>query len=91
MGKRPPPPPGVSASGPAGSGADKPIRDVRAQFARKTPQTADDIDAARAFIDGKIEMVRRDPHLSDDEKVAAIASLQKERSRVGAKRPQSRR
>ena len=80
MGKRPPPPP-------AGSGPDKPVRDVRAQFARKTPQTADDIDAARAFIDGKIEMVRRDPHMSDDEKAIAIAGLQKERSRVGAKRP----
>jgi len=37
-----------------------PIADERDAFARKTPQTEEDRTQARAFIDGKIEMIRRD-------------------------------
>jgi hypothetical protein len=34
---------------------------------------------ARAFIDGKIEMIRRDPSMTEAEKAAAIAELQARR------------
>jgi hypothetical protein len=52
-----------------------PIADVRDKFARKTPQTDEDRAQTRAFIDGKIEMIRRDPRMSPAEKAAAIADL----------------
>jgi hypothetical protein len=64
---------------PVEAGPNGPIRDCREAFARKTPPTAEDSRAARAFIDGKIEMVRRDPHLSDAEKARAVASLKARR------------
>lgn len=53
-----------------------PIADMRDKFARKTPQTDEDRAQARAFIEGKIEMIRRDPRMSPAEKAAAIADLQ---------------
>jgi hypothetical protein len=56
-----------------------PIIDMRGDFARKTPQTEQDRAEARAFIDGKIEMVRRDPYMTDAEKAAAIAELEARR------------
>jgi hypothetical protein len=56
--------------------SDAPIADMRDAFARKTPQTAEDRARARAFIEGKIEMIRRDPHMTPAEKAAAIADLQ---------------
>ena len=71
----PPPPPRIerpAASAPQGRA---PIADVREQFARKTPQTAQDEAQARAFIDGKIDMIRRDPQMSEAEKAAAIEDL----------------
>jgi hypothetical protein len=52
---------------------------VRKQFERKTPQTAEERARGRAFIDGKIEMVRRDPKLTDSEKAAAISELEAKR------------
>ena len=53
------------------------IADMRDQFARKTPLTEEESAAAtRTFIEGKIEMVRRDPYMTDAEKAAAIASLE---------------
>ncbi|MEA2663883.1 MAG: hypothetical protein QOI11_827 [Candidatus Eremiobacteraeota bacterium] len=55
---------------------DAPIADMRDAFARSTPQTDEDRARARAFIDGKIEMIRRDPYLTDAEKTAAIADLE---------------
>jgi hypothetical protein len=76
----PPPPPSGGAGGSSGSipqHQNKNIVDMRDQFARKTPLTAEESAAAtRAFIEGKIEMVRRDPHMTDAEKAAAIASLE---------------
>jgi hypothetical protein len=48
-------------------------------YARKTPQTDEDRGQARAFIDGKIEMIRRDPPMTEAEKAAAIAELQARR------------
>jgi hypothetical protein len=56
-----------------------PIVDMREGFARKTPQTEEDRAQARAFIDGKIEMIRRDPYMTDAEKAAAIADLEARR------------
>jgi hypothetical protein len=58
---------------------EAPIVDMRKQFERKTPQTAEDRERARAFIDGKIEMLRRDPNLTDAEKAAAIFELRAKR------------
>jgi hypothetical protein len=52
---------------------------MRDTFARKTPQTEEDRTQARAFIDGKIEMIRRDPHMTEAEKAAAIADLRSRR------------
>ncbi|MET3130404.1 hypothetical protein AAKU55_000657 [Oxalobacteraceae bacterium GrIS 1.11] len=59
--------------------AQAPIADVREQFARQTPQTPEERARARAFIDGKIEMVRGDPCLSEAQKAAAIAELEARR------------
>ena len=56
-----------------------PIVDMRGVFDRKTPQTEQDRDQARAFIDAKIELIRRDPHMTDAEKAAAIADLEARR------------
>ena len=69
----PPPPVRVEQRGKA-SGA--PIADVRDAFARKTPQTQQDREEARAFIEGKIEMIRRDPQMTEAQKAAAIAGLE---------------
>jgi hypothetical protein len=55
------------------------IIDMRDSFARRTPQNAEDRAHARAFIDAKIEMIRRDPRMSDAEKAAAIADLESRR------------
>jgi len=56
-----------------------PIADERDAFARKTPQTEEDRTQARAFIDGKIEMIRRDQHMTDAQKATAIADLEARR------------
>jgi hypothetical protein len=69
----PPTPPAIEQTQ---KGSDAPIVDMRDAFARKTPQTEEDRAQARAFIEGKIEMIRRDPHLTPAEKAAAIADLQ---------------
>jgi hypothetical protein len=69
------------SSRPAESSADKkhgkeaPIADLRKQFARKTPQTPDDEARTRAFIEGKIDMIRGDVTMTPAEKAAAIADL----------------
>jgi hypothetical protein len=75
--KAPPPPPVIEQPAQAAARKEAPIADVRKQFERTTPQTAE--DRARAFIAGKIEMVRRDPKLTDAEKAAAIAQLEAKR------------
>ena len=71
-----PPPPPIERSAQSKSA---PIVDQRAKFARRTPQTAEDAAATRAFIEGKIEMVRRDPNMTDAQKAAAIAELEAKR------------
>ena len=58
---------------------------MRDAFERQTPQTAEELEAAKAFIDGKIEMVRRDPHMTDAEKAAAIAGLEARKPRPPTK------
>jgi hypothetical protein len=75
--KAPPPPPRIEHPTPQRS--DAPIVDMREQFERRTPQTAEDRARARSFIEGKIEMIRRDPRLSEEEKAAAIAELEAKR------------
>jgi hypothetical protein len=61
--------------------SSSPIVDMRGVFGRKTPQTEQDRARAQAFIDGKIEMIRHDPHMTDAEKAAAIADLEARRQR----------
>jgi len=56
-----------------------PVVDMRDAFARKTPQTEEERAQTRAFIDGKIEMIRRDPYMTDAAKAAAIADLEARR------------
>jgi hypothetical protein len=69
----PPTPPAVEQSQ---NRSDEPVVDMRGEFARKTPQTEEDVARTRAFIEGKIEVIRRDPHMTPAEKAAAIADLQ---------------
>lgn len=77
--KAPPPPPVTAQPADAAARKQTPIVDMRAQFERKTPQTAEDRARTRAFIDDKIELVRRDRNLTDAEKAAAISDLQVKR------------
>jgi hypothetical protein len=73
----PPQPPVVVERPGERSGAR--IVDMREAFERKAPQTAEDEDRTRAFIDGKIEMIRRDPSLTEEQKAAAIEALKSTR------------
>jgi hypothetical protein len=52
-----------------------PVADVRAEFERISRQAQRDPQAERAFIEGKIEMIRNDPNLSQAEKERAIEEL----------------
>lgn len=74
-----PPPPKIERTQSAKPGADAPIVDMREQFARKTPQSAEDAERTRAFIAGKIDMIRRDPNMSQADKDKAIADLESKR------------
>jgi hypothetical protein len=74
-----PPPVPPAASEQAKPAPSAPIADMRDAFARKTPQTAEDRARARDFIDGKIEMIRRDPNMTEAQKKAAIADLEARR------------
>jgi hypothetical protein len=55
----------------------KPLQweDKRAEFERISRQTPRDPKAERAFLENKIELVRTDPRLSEEEKARAIAEL----------------
>jgi hypothetical protein len=75
----PPPPPRIELPAASAPQSHAPIADMREQFARKTPQTPEDEALARAFIDGKIDMIRRDPQMTDVEKAAAIEDLKAKR------------
>ena len=75
----PPQPPSIEKTTPNHPRGSAPIADVREQFSRKGPQTPEDEVRSREFIAGKIEMIRRDLHMSEAEKAAAIADLQSRR------------
>jgi hypothetical protein len=75
----PPPPPRIERPAASAPRGQAPIADMREQFGRKTPQTLQDKAAARAFIDGKIDMIRRDPQMTEAEKAAAIEDLKAKR------------
>jgi hypothetical protein len=51
--------------------------DLRSEFDRISRQSPRNAEAERAFILSKIEMVRSDSHLSEDEKKRAIADLER--------------
>ena len=72
-----PPPPPVKVEQESKAPA-APIADMRDAFARKTQTQPGRVDA-KAFIDGKIEMIRRDPHMTEAQKAAAIADLKSRR------------
>ena len=74
----PPPPPQIEQPAESARG-QAPIADMREEFARKTLQTPQDEAQARAFIDGKIDMIRRDPRMTEAEKAAAIQDLKARR------------
>lgn len=75
----PPSPQVITRPDETGRRADAPIVDMRGKFERKTPQTPEEQAHARAFIDGKIDMIRKDPNLTEAEKAAAIADLETKR------------
>jgi hypothetical protein len=57
------------------TGQPVPVADLRAEFERLSRQVPRDPEAERAFIESKIEMIRTDPTLSDEEKLRAIEAL----------------
>ena len=59
------------------TGLPAPTADVRAEFERLSRQAPRDSEADRAFVESKIELIRTDPRLSEDEKRAAIEELWK--------------
>jgi hypothetical protein len=63
--KRPPPP----------DGGD--IADRRKVFERLTRTSARDLEAERAFIEAKMDLVRTDPNLTEMEKAQAIEELRR--------------
>lgn len=73
----PPEPPGPGE--PPGKPSNAPIADMRDAFRRTTPETEADRARTRSFIDGKIEMIRSDPNMTEAEKAAAIADLEAHR------------
>jgi hypothetical protein len=67
MGKKSPPP------APHGAG----IRDRRKWFERMSRQSGRDEVAERAFIENKMEIVRTDPTLTDEQKRIALDELRR--------------
>ena len=57
------------------SGGPLKVVDRRAEFERLSRLAPRDREAERAFIEGKLDMIRNDPRLSDEEKARAIARL----------------
>lgn len=55
--------------------ADEPPADRRKEFARESGRAARDPDAKRAFLQGRIDVIRTHPTLSETEKEAAVAEL----------------
>jgi hypothetical protein len=75
----PPSPPAIQQTTPDARRGTAPVADVRRQFERKSAPTPEDEARTRAFIDGKIEMIRRDPRMTEAEKAAAIADFEARR------------
>jgi hypothetical protein len=75
----PPLPPAIRQTTPDAKRHTAPIADVREQFERKSSPGPDDAARTREFIDGKIEMIRRDPRMTEAEKAAAVADLEARR------------
>ena len=59
------------------TGKRVPPKDMREEFARISARSGRDPEAERAFVENKIEMIRSHPTLSEAEKTAAIAELEK--------------
>ena len=57
------------------TGKPLPGEDKRAEFERISRRTPRNPDAETAFIESKIEIVRTDPRLNEDQKKKAIADL----------------
>jgi hypothetical protein len=53
------------------------IADRRAKFERLSRQSPRDEEAERAFIEGKLETVRTDPSLTQEEKQRALEELKR--------------
>ena len=66
-------------SEPPGKPSNSAIADMRNAFHREEPQPEVDRARTHAFIDGKIEMIRSDPNMTETEKAAAIATLEAQR------------
>ena len=78
--KGPPPPPDGSEQSDRPqqdevAGGSPQVDDKRAEFERISRQQPRDAEAERAFVEGKIEMIRTDPNLSDEEKHRAIEEI----------------
>lgn len=59
------------------SGKPFDFQDMREEFERLSRQTPRDPEAEHAFIQSKIEIIRTDPHLTEEEKTRAISELQR--------------
>ncbi len=57
------------------------IADRRKAFERQTRESGRDEEAERAFIEGKMAMVRSDPNLTDEEKQQALDELRRKLER----------
>jgi len=53
------------------------ITDRRATFERLSRRSPRNEEAERAFIEGKMNMVRTDPNLTDEEKQRALEELER--------------
>ena len=60
---------------PAPDGGD--ITDRRDEFERLSRETPRNLEAERAFVEGKIDLVRSDPNMTEEEKTRAIADLRR--------------
>ena len=57
--------------------APKKTTDRREEFERLSRQTPRDPDAEGAFLENKIDLIRSDPTLTDDEKTRAISEVRR--------------
>jgi hypothetical protein len=65
------PPHGAAVQADRPDGGKAAVADMREEFARMSARSVRDPAAERAFIEGKIEMLRTDPTMSEAEKAAA--------------------